>query len=113
MILFQAEVPNDLLKNQTLLGIVVAGIGAAVVRWLDRSLQQKTIIHDENEKLRVEFRELNELLQIEIKRNQDRITELAEKLQTVEDELVAWKDKYYALIARIASGDLRLSDPEN
>jgi uncharacterized membrane-anchored protein YhcB (DUF1043 family) len=97
------DTPTDMFKNETVVGIIIAGVGAALVRWMDRSLQQKTIVHDESEKLRVEFRELNELLQQQIENNQQQIATLMKKIDDMEKDLVLWKDKYYALLASITN----------
>ena len=108
MLILQDTPPSqlyDLLHNETVIGITIAGLGGAIVRWLDRSLQQKTIIHDESEKLRSEFKELNELLQVQITAQSKLIDTLRDRIDDLEQEVVVWKDKYYTLLERSHFGE--------
>lgn len=80
-----------LLENNTVLGIIIAGLGGVLVRWLDRTLRNNTDYFTQASQIRQELRDEISLLQTKSK-------QLEDEVKGLEDEIDEWKIKYYTLL---------------
>lgn len=79
VVMINFEIPQ--ISDSTMGGALIAIVGGVLVRWLDKTLRSKTETFSESKRVREELRE--------------EITTIQEKLDTSEENITEWKDKYY------------------